>query len=280
MDSKFVMKKPGKLYVCMGLNVLDGILSGVNFTILYFVMKEILDKSITRELLIKYSLILAGIFAVRLVVYSTGYIGGHIVGAKISERIRISLGNKMKNIPLSKFTKTKTGQYISAVTSDVSNYENILTHRVGDIVRNIALIIMLILFMGYIYLPGGIIIFITSVLMFPSLYLSASQVKKYGNMKNSIISENVSNIVEYVTGILTLRAYGLCGTKNNTVTDSMCEYSHISYKYEAKIIPIGAVQCTIAGLAMPAMIFICQNSLQNGSIDMVLCQEKVQIKFG
>ena len=47
-----------------------------------------------------------------------------------------------------KFTKIKTGKYINAVTTDVLNYENVLTHKVGDLVKNITLVIMLIIFMS------------------------------------------------------------------------------------------------------------------------------------
>ena len=269
MNSKNIMKKSKKLYICMILNVIEGLLSGSNFTILYFVIKEILDNNLTKENLIKYSCILFGVFVLRLIIYSIAYTGGHIAGAQITEQIRIFLGNKIKKIPLFKFTKTRTGEYIKAVTSDVTNYENILTHRVGDIVKNMTLVTMLIAFMTYMYMPGGIIVLIATIIMFPALHLSARMVKKYGNEKNNIMSENVSNVVEYITGIQTFRAYGLCGTKNKSVTKSMKDYSDISYMYEAKIIPIGAIQCSIVGLSLSFVILVGQRSLQNGTVDIL-----------
>lgn len=269
MNKEKAIKKSKKLYICMALNVVEGLMSGTNFTILYFLLNAILQNNLTKENLMKYVSILGGIFVLRLIIYSTAYTGGHIAGAEISEKIRLFLGNKMKKIPLSKFTKVKTGQYIKAVTSDVSNYEQILTHKVGDLVKNITLITMLIIFAGYMYLPGGIIMFISSVIMFPSLYVSNAMVKKYGTYKNKIISDNVSNVVEYVTGIQTFRAYGLCGTKNKNVTDSMRRYSDVSYLYEVKIIPAGAIQSLIIGLCIPAIIYIGYKSLIYGNINIL-----------
>lgn len=277
MDSKNIMKKSKKLYICIILNVIEGLLSGSNCTILYFIIKEILENNLTKENLIKYSCILFGVFVLRLIIYSIAYTGGHIAGAQMTEQIRIFLGNKIKKIPLFKFTKTRTGEYIKAVTSDVTNYENILTHKVGDIVKNITLVIMLIAFMTYLYMPGGIIVFIAAIIMFPALYLSTIMVKKYGNKKNNIVSENVSNVVEYITGIQTFRAYGLCGTKNKSVTKSMKDYSDISYMYEAKIIPIGAIQCSIVGLSLSAVILVGQRSLQNGTVDILTIIMEIMI---
>lgn len=272
-----VMKKTKKLYICMGLNVLDGLLSGGNFTVLYFVINDMLNNTLTKENFIKYAVILGVLFILRLVVYSIGYTGGHIAGAEITEKIRLFLGDKIKKIPLSKFTKTKTGQYINAVTTNVTNYENILTHKLGDIVKNSTLIVMLVIFMGSMYIAGGVIVGIAAFIMFPALYLSSAMVKKYGNEKSNIVTENVSNVVEYITGIQTFRAYGFCGTKNKDVTDSMKRYSDVSYKYEAKVIPVGAIQAIIVGFCMPAIIIAGQHSLHGGSVNLVVLIMEIMI---
>lgn len=265
-----IMNKSKKLYVCMGLNLIEGLLSGSNFAVLYFVLSDMISKNMSIAKLKNYSVMLFSIFVLRLIIYNIGYTGGHIAGAEMTEKIRLYLGNKIKKIPLGKFTKTNTGEYIKAVTSDVSNYEKILTHKLGDLVKNTTLITMLIIFMGIMYKPGGIITFAGAITMIASLYLSTAMVKKYGTEKNETITENVSNIIEYVTGIQTFRAYGLCGTKNEAVTNSMREYSKISYKYEAKVIPIGAIQSIILGLTMPLIIIVGRNSFMAGRVDIIV----------
>ena len=124
------------------------------------------------------------------------------------------------------------------MTSDVSNYEQILTHRTGNLVKNISLSVMLILFVCFLYLPAGLILIAISLLFIPNMWLSFRIVKKYGNARNSVCAEAVSSIVEYVNGIQTLRAYGMGGTRNKTITDILREYSQVSYKYEATGIPV------------------------------------------
>ena len=76
---------------------------------------------------------------------------------------------------------------------------------------------MLIVFVMTIYVPAGMILLIADLLLIPGLWLSFRMVRKYGKEKNDICAENVSSIVEYVSGIQTFRAYGVGGLKNKTV---------------------------------------------------------------
>lgn len=77
---------------------------------------------------------------------------------------------------------------------------------------------MLIIFVMTIYVPAGIILLIADLLLIPGLWLSFRMVRKYGKEKNDICAENVSSIVEYVSGIQTFRAYGVGGLKNKPLS--------------------------------------------------------------
>ena len=70
------------------------------------------------------------------------------------------MGDHLKRIPLSRFTQGQTGDYINTITSDVNNYEKILTHKIGDMAKSFALSLMLIIFVMTIYVPAGIILLI------------------------------------------------------------------------------------------------------------------------
>ena len=266
MNNK-ILKKTSKFYISMTLNVIEGLLSGFNFTVLYLIIKALVENSLSEELLFRLSGMLVLIFIVRLVIYSIAYTEGHIAGAEVTKRIRIFLGDKIKKISLSGFTKVKTGEYINVVTGAVNNYENILTHKLGDIIKNISLMSMLILFVTVVYLPAGLILFLAALLLIPALWLSFMKVKKFGEQKNNILVQAVSDMVEYITGIQTFRAYGLGGMKNETVTASMKNFSDISYWYESKIIPAAVVFNIIVGFSIPAVIFIAGTDWINKSLD-------------
>ena len=77
---------------------------------------------------------------------------------------------------------------------------------------------MLIVFVMTLYVPTGIILLIADLLLIPGLWLSFRMVRKYGKEKNDICAENVSSIVEYVSGIQTFRAYGVGGMKTKLLS--------------------------------------------------------------
>ena len=200
------LKKNSRFYLGMVLNVAEGMLSGFNFLLLYEAMKMLWNGTINSPSLLRLSLFLGGVFILRIVIYSIGYTQSQIGGAAVSNRTRLFLGDKIKRIPLSRFTQGQTGQYINIVTSDVNNYEKILTHTVGDILKHITFCTMMVIFVGCIWLPGGIILACVELVLIPFLWLSFRVVRKYGTEKNAVSAETVSSIVEYATGIQTFRA--------------------------------------------------------------------------
>ena len=269
MEQYKPFQKNRNFYLGVGCTILEGLLSGCNFMILYLVMQMMLQKKFLLQPLLAITGLLAGIFLLRLLIYGFGYTQGQIGGAAVSKQIRLCLGEKIKKIPLSRFTQGQTGQYINTITSDVTNYEKILTHKVGDLAKNISLSLMLTVFVSTIWLPGGIIFLATDFLLIPAIWFSFRAVKKYGNRKNQISAENVSSIVEYVTGIQTFRVYGIGGTKNEAVTKAMKDFSDISYIYEANTIPPGSVLGALAWCSCPVIMLAASNPLLSGSMDLV-----------
>jgi len=137
--------------------------------------------------LINLCILLVGIFVVRLLLYSIGYTLGHTGGSSTARNIRIFLGNKIKNLPLINFSKYKTGQFINIITNDVNNYEDILGHKIGEIAKNITLVVVTLLFLSTINPVIGSINIVLALLIIPFMVLSAKLVTKYGGMKKTNI---------------------------------------------------------------------------------------------
>lgn len=253
-----VFQMGGKLKISIAAVVLEGLLGGCNFLVLFQVLNLIFDGSIGFSDILKAAGMLALLFAFRLVIYMTAYTGSQIGGSDVSRRVRIAIGDKLKRIPLGLFTKNRTGFYINAATSEVGDYEQILTHKLADITKYSILLLMVGVYTCTLYLPIGLIVLTSSLLVIPAMALSIHQVHIYGTKKNCAREENVSAITEYLTGSQTLRSYGLVGKKNEAVTRAMKEYSDISYRYEKAILPIGFgfVYCSYIALALAIILSV------------------------
>ena len=269
MNPNNVWKKNREFYIGVAGTVLEGLFSGSLFMLLYSVMRFLWDGQFDMNRVLVQTGVIAFIFLLRILIYSYGYTKAQIGGAKVSKNIRLFMGDHLKRIPLSRFTQGQTGDYINTITSDVNNYEKILTHKIGDIAKSFALSLMLIVFVMTIYFPAGLILLIADLLLIPGLWLSFRQVAKYGKEKNDICAENVSSIVEYVSGIQTFRAYGVGGLKNKTVIHAMQEFSRISFVYEAKVLPIGAGFGILSWLSCPVVIWTAYGPWAAGTLDTV-----------
>ena len=264
-----VLKKNRKFYIGVAGTVLEGMLSGSLFMLLYAVMQFLWSGQFDMDQALVLTGVIAGIFLLRILIYSYGYTKAQIGGAEVSRNIRLFMGDHLKRIPLSRFTQGQTGDYINTITSDVNNYEKILTHKIGDLAKSFALSIMLIVFVMTVYVPAGLILLAADLLLIPGLWLSFRMVRKYGQEKNDICAENVSSIVEYVSGIQTFRAYGVGGLKNKTVIDAMRAFCRISYVYEAKVLPVGAGLSILTWLACPLVIWAAYAPWAAGTLDTV-----------
>ena len=254
------MNHPFKVGKRLGLSifiiVLEGLLAGCNFLVLYAVLELLFGEGVTFTELMTMTAIVAGILFLRILLYSIGYTGSQIGGADVSRSIRITVGDKLKRIPLGLFSKGKIGDYISAATTEVTNYEQILTHKYADIIKYIILVVAVCVFVMTMHLPSGLVLLVASMLLVPAMAISVHAVKIYGNKKSRAAAENSGSITEYITGIQTLRSYGMGGTKNKTVTKVMKDYSHISYLFEKVIIPIGVVFSVLNWMSMPLCILM------------------------
>lgn len=248
----------GKLKASIAGVVLEGLLGGLNFLVLFQVLHLIFDKSIDFSDVLRATGMLAALFVLRLMIYMTAYTGSQIGGSDVSHRVRIAIGDKLKRIPLGLFTKNRTGFYINAATSEVGDYEQILTHKAADITKYSILLLVIGIYTCTLYLPIGLLVLISTLLVIPAMALSIRQVHIYGTQKNRAREENVSAITEYLTGSQTLRSYALVGKKNEAVTQAMRDYSNISYNYEKAILPIGFgfVYCSYIALALAVILSV------------------------
>lgn len=264
-----VLKKNSHFYIGVGGTVLEGLFSGSLFMLLYACLQFLWSGQFDLHRVLVLTGVIAVIFALRILIYSYGYTKAQIGGAEVSRNIRLFMGDHLKRIPLSRFMKGGTGDYINVITSDVNNYEKILTHKIGDLAKNFALSLMLITFVMTIHIPAGVILLVADLLLIPSLWISFRMVRKYGQEKNDICAENVSSIVEYVSGIQTFRAYGVGGLKNKAVINAMRAFSRISFVYEAKVLPVGAGYGIISWLSCPLIIWIAYAPWAAGMLDTV-----------
>ena len=269
MTYKKLFNKNSRFYCGLILTVLEGLLSGSNYIVIYMVLTMLYDRVTDIKNIFSISCLVGIIFVIRLVIYSIGYTQSQIGGAEVSKNIRLGLGDKLRKIPLSCFTKKREGQYINIMTADVNSYEQILTHKLAAIVKNGVLSVIVLAFVSVLYFPAAVILMVSLFLLIPEMWLSFRIVKKYGMEKNLVTAKAVGQIVEYIDGIQTFRSYGMGGTKNRNTTETLRKFSTVSYQYEAHGIPVNFAFNIVNWLTVPLVMWIGYIPWQSGSISAI-----------
>ena len=267
-DKKLFHKNP-RFYSGIILTILEGVLSGSNYIVIYLVLKMLYERVTDMRSIFSISCLVGIIFVIRLVIYSIGFTQSQIGGAEVSKNIRLGLGDKLRRIPLSGFTQKREGQYINIMTADVNSYEQILTHKLASLIKNGVLSVIVIAFVCVLYFPAAVILMVSLFLLIPEMWLSFRIVKKYGMEKNTVTAEAVGQIVEYIDGIQTLRSYGMGGAKNRNTTETLRKFSTVSYQYEAHGIPVNFAFNIVNWLTVPLIMWIGYIPWQSGSISTI-----------
>ena len=267
-DKKLFHKNP-RFFSGIILTILEGVLSGSNYIVIYLVLKMLYERVTDMKSIFSISCLVGIIFVIRLVIYSIGFTQSQIGGAEVSKNIRLGLGDKLRRIPLSGFTQKREGQYINIMTADVNSYEQILTHKLASLIKNGVLSVIVIAFVCVLYFPATFILMVSLFLLIPEMWLSFRIVKKYGMEKNSVTAEAVGQIVEYIDGIQTLRSYGMGGAKNRNTTETLRKFSTVSYQYEAHGIPVNFAFNIVNWLTVPLIMWIGYIPWQSGSISAI-----------
>ena len=267
-DKKLFHKNP-RFFSGIILTILEGVLSGSNYIVIYLVLKMLYERVTDMKSIFSISCIVGIIFVIRLVIYSIGFTQSQIGGAEVSKNIRLGLGDKLRRIPLSGFTQKREGQYINIMTADVNSYEQILTHKLASLIKNGVLSVIVIAFVCVLYFPAAVILMVSLFLLIPEMWLSFRIVKKYGMEKNSVTAEAVGQIVEYIDGIQTFRSYGMGGAKNRNTTETLRKFSTVSYQYEAHGIPVNFAFNIVNWLTVPLIMWIGYIPWQSGSISTI-----------
>ena len=267
-DKKLFHKNP-RFFSGIILTILEGVLSGSNYIVIYLVLKMLYERVTDMKSIFSISCLVGIIFVIRLVIYSIGFTQSQIGGAEVSKNIRLGLGDKLRRIPLSGFTQKREGQYINIMTADVNSYEQILTHKLASLIKNGVLSVIVIAFVCVLYFPAAVILMVSLFLLIPEMWLSFRIVKKYGMEKNSVTAEAVGQIVEYIDGIQTFRSYGMGGAKNRNTTETLRKFSTVSYQYEAHGIPVNFAFNIINWLTVPLAMWIGYIPWQSGSISAI-----------
>lgn len=266
MEAKNLFKKNARFYLSIALNIVDGLLSSSTTMVFFLVLGRLAAGTLSWDVIGFYSLCLVGLFILRLILFITGYIQGQFGGADVSHRIRLALGDKIKRIPLALFLRRQPGHYINVVTANVNSYEQLLTHKTGDIAQHASFLALATIFLLVLYPPSGLLALGCIFILPLCVRLGYKAVRIRGVEKKECQEETIGQVVEYTEGIQTFRSYGMTGKKNKALASTLRHYSDVSYQFERDTLPGGMFYMCFVWCCLPAGLMLAGSAWVAGGL--------------
>ena len=137
--------KKEKLYLPIFLMVIDSIGSIVLYLMLYFTVVNILQNTLTKTLIIEYTVICFISMIARILIYRHAYYLSFSRGAEMCGDMRLDLANHYRSLSLGHFQKNSSGYLLSTLTKDLSSFELIITHTLPSVIKTAVTAILILL---------------------------------------------------------------------------------------------------------------------------------------
>lgn len=264
---KLLGEESSKLKKPLLLLMSDALFNMFTYAMLYFVLLDLLRQQLTVERVQWYTVLLAVAFLARLGVNARAYTGMQEQGARAIEKMRLSLGDHIRNINLGFFNKNSIGSLSNIMTNDLQDFEKILTHSTSDVIKALLLSVYLLGITFVIDVQLAVMQLAAVVLAVPILWFGGRRVTVIGQQKKRIMSDLISRMVEYLHGIQVFKAYNLAGAKFSRLEQAFRDFRRECIRTEVAIVPFVLLFQVIVDLSFPCLLLLAVVKFGSGQID-------------
>lgn len=260
-------KQTKSLILPILLSCADSILHMGMFGTMIAAIIDLVTNSFTGQKLIVYTIFLVILFVIRAVLYSFNYTQTQFRGADITANLRLSIGNHIRSLNLGYFNKNSIGRLTSTLTTDIADFEQIMTHSLASFFKVIFFSTLAIVFSFVISWKYALIILVLIVLSFPLMYLGGRAARNCSDSYRQSVNDVISRIVEYINGIKTFKLYNLTGERFERLDESFVRLKKESIRLELSIMPLSVLASIITSFIIPAALIGGTLMLQGGELN-------------
>lgn len=203
----------GRLKLSFVLSFLEGFLQSVPIVLIWLVIQGILAETLTYHDVALFSGILVGSLLIRMVLRYWFVSLESGTGYEICERERISLGDKLRRLPMRFFSESNLGRVASIITVDLPFIEEMGMDALDKVIGGYTTSIIACIILFAVDWRCGlatVIIFALGILCFRLLERVS---KNQSPIRQRQQAELVGAILEYVQGIAVIKAFNMGGER-------------------------------------------------------------------
>ncbi len=233
---RFSGKYAARLKLSFVLSFIDGIISSVPIVLIWQVIDGALNDTLVHDDILLFTVILVLSLMLRMVLRYWFVLLESGTGYELCERERISLGDKLRRLPMGFFSEGNLGHVTSVITVDLPFIEEMGMDALDKVIGGFAtsLIGLIMLFMvDWRIAFISIAAFITAYLLLKAL---EGVSKRQSPIRQRQQAELVSAILEYVQGISVIKSFNMSGEKAKRIKDAIDSTKDHAIDFEVSLL--------------------------------------------
>lgn len=198
--------------------------------------------------------ILLATFALRLFVYFAALLVTHLADIKLGHLIRQRMIRRFATTPLTWFTSTNSGRVRKALQDDIGTIHHLIAHQPVDGTVAVVMPLALMVYAFTIDWRLGLLSIATLPLYAAAMSLSMRGMGEKTVQMDQKLSVVSARMVEFVTGIAVVKAFGRVGRAHRAYQESAEEFQEFYYDWVRPLIRVSSLGTSL--LAVPLVLLI------------------------
>jgi len=161
------------------------------------------------------------------------------VGQRVMRDIRLKLYRKFQSLDLEYFSRKRSGELISRITNDVAMVENAVSYGFSDLVYQSLQIVLFSLIVVFIYWRLAIVALLMIPFIATPIVLVGRRLRKISKETQEKMADINSLLVETITGVRIVRAFGAEAHETRKFADNSQRYYKLSMKSIRRTLALG-----------------------------------------
>ncbi|WP_440712755.1 ABC transporter ATP-binding protein [Gordonia sp. FQ] len=239
--------------------VVSGVLAVVPYIALVHIGDVLLDAAasntaVDRGDVNRWIRILVITFSLRLVIYFIALGVTHFADLRLGHLIRQRLVQRFAKAPLNWFTDTNSGRVRKALQDDIGTIHHLIAHQPVDGTQAVVMPLALMIYAFVVDWRLGLLAIATVPLYAASMALGMRGMAEKTVEMDKKLSVVSARMVEFVTGIAVVKAFGRVGRAHRNYQDAAGEFQVFYYEWVKPLLRVSALGMSL--LAVPLVLLI------------------------
>lgn len=246
------------------INFLGAIFNALQFGGIYYAVLAIINHDVTIQTIAVAILFLTLSIIGVVVSKRNAMLKQTHAGYFMAAHKRISLGEKIKRVPMGFFTDVSLGNLTAIATTNLDNIEiwvpTLFVLVIGGLLNSIVFILSLFFFSYKV----GLVAVIGSILFLSIIALMQRKSSAAADEIHTIQSSLTKEVLTTLQGMQVIKSYNLSGKNNTQLDETINQASKASLSLEKKIVPYALIAKLIIALTIVSMLILSVSSYFSG----------------